>query len=98
MALAHNPVLWPQLAAAGVELTLSGHTHWGQFAIPRLHWSLASVFLEHAMGAYAKAGSLLYITPGTGSWGLPLRIGAACEVAFVTLQRGPAALRTISGR
>jgi predicted MPP superfamily phosphohydrolase len=98
IALAHNPALWPQLADAGVELTLSGHTHWGQFAIPRLRWSLASVFLEHAMGAYARGNSLLYITPGTGVWGLPLRVGATCEVAFVTLRRGPAAIRTTSRR
>lgn len=98
IALAHNPALWPQLAAAGVELTLSGHTHWGQFAIPRLRWSLASMFLEHAMGVYARGNSLLYITPGTGSWGLPLRIGAASEVAFLTLRRGPAAIRTTARR
>jgi len=92
VALAHNPALWPQLAEAGVDLTLSGHTHWGQFAIPRLGWSLASVFLKHAMGSYREGDSLLYITPGTGVWGLPFRIGAASEVAFVTLRRGPAAI------
>jgi len=92
VALAHNPALWPQLAAAGVDLTLSGHTHWGQFAIPRLRWSLASVFLEHAMGAYREGDSLLYITPGTGVWGLPFRIGAASEVSFITLRRGSAGI------
>src|SRR5829696_4042374 len=32
IAFAHNPALWPALAARGVALTLSGHTHWGQFA------------------------------------------------------------------
>lgn len=94
IALAHNPALWPQLAAAGVDLTLSGHTHWGQFAIPRFGWSLASVFLKHAMGAYREGDSLLYITPGTGVWGLPFRIGAASEVAFITLRRGPAGIET----
>lgn len=34
IALAHNPALWPELAARGVALTLSGHTHGGQFALP----------------------------------------------------------------
>jgi predicted MPP superfamily phosphohydrolase len=29
IAFAHNPALWPALAARGVALTLSGHTHWG---------------------------------------------------------------------
>ncbi|MEO7455039.1 MAG: metallophosphoesterase [Gemmatimonadaceae bacterium] len=88
IAFAHNPALWPALAAGGVELTLSGHTHWGQFALPKLGWSLASPFLEHAMGAHSVEDSLLYISPGTGYWGIPFRIGASPEVTLVTLRRG----------
>lgn len=92
IALAHNPALWPALVARGVSLTLSGHTHWGQFAVPRLGWSLASPFLKHAMGAYRERDSLLYINPGTGYWGIPFRLGALPEVTVVTLRRAPAAL------
>jgi uncharacterized protein len=92
IALAHNPSLWPALAKRGVALTLSGHTHWGQFALPSLGWSLASPFLKHAMGAYRDEGSLLYINPGTGYWGIPFRIGALPEVTLVRLRRAPAAL------
>jgi uncharacterized protein len=92
IALAHNPALWPALAKRGVALTLSGHTHWGQFALPSLGWSLASPFLKHAMGAYREQGSLLYINPGTGYWGIPFRIGALPEVTLVRLRRAPAAL------
>lgn len=85
IAFAHNPKLWPQLAARGVALTLSGHTHWGQFAMPTLGWSLASPFLEHAMGAHVERDALLYISPGTGYWGIPFRLGASPEVTLVTL-------------
>lgn len=92
VALAHNPALWPALAKRGVALTLSGHTHWGQFALPSLGWSLASPFLEHAMGAYRADDSLLYINPGTGYWGIPFRLGALPEVTLVRLKRAPAAL------
>jgi predicted MPP superfamily phosphohydrolase len=88
VALAHNPALWPALAKRGVQLTLSGHTHYGQFSIPRIGWSLASPFLQLAMGGYQAGDSLLYINPGTGYWGLPLRIGALPEVTVVTLRRG----------
>lgn len=91
IAFAHNPALWPALAARGVALTLSGHTHWGQFALPKLGWSLASPFLEHAMGAHTEKGALLYISPGTGYWGIPFRLGAPPEVTLVTLRRGEAA-------
>ena len=92
VALAHNPALWPALAQRGVALTLSGHTHWGQFALPSLGWSLASPFLKHAMGAYRDKDSLLYINPGTGYWGIPFRLGALPEVTLVRLRRAPAAL------
>ncbi len=88
LVMAHNPALWPGLAQRGAHLTLSGHTHHGQLSIPRLDWSLASVFLEHAMGSHRHGESLLYINPGTNYWGLPFRIGALPEVTVLTLRRG----------
>lgn len=88
LALAHNPALWPALAERDVHLTLSGHTHWGQLAIPALDWCLASPFLEHAMGWHARGGSLLYIHPGTTWWGIPFRLGTPPEVAVLTLRAG----------
>jgi predicted MPP superfamily phosphohydrolase len=87
IALAHNPALWPALAEHGVALTLSGHTHWGQFAIPQLGWSLASPFQTRAMGVHRDGHSMLYIHPGTGYWGLPFRLGAQPEVTRITLHR-----------
>lgn len=86
VAFAHNPALWPGLAERGVALTLSGHTHWGQFALPRLGWSLATPFLEHAMGGHRDGDALLYINPGTGYWGIPFRLGAFPEITVVTLR------------
>jgi predicted MPP superfamily phosphohydrolase len=87
LALAHNPALWPALARRGVELTLSGHTHYGQLVIPWLGWSLASPFLEHAMGEHRTGSSHLYINPGTNYWGIPFRIGTPPEVTVLTLRR-----------
>ena len=84
--LAHNPGLWPALAARRVPLTLSGHTHYGQLAIPALNWCLASPFLTHAMGAYESNGALLYISAGANYWGIPFRIGCPPEVTVVTLR------------
>jgi hypothetical protein len=91
LAFAHNPALWPSIAERGAALTLSGHTHWGQFALPRIGWSLASPFLQHAMGAYQEGEALLYVHPGTGFWGIPFRLGALPEVALVTLRRADTA-------
>jgi predicted MPP superfamily phosphohydrolase len=87
IALAHNPSLFPALAERGVALTLSGHTHWGQLALPAAGWSMAGMFLEDAMGVITRGRSLLYISPGTGYWGIPFRIGATGEITHVTLRR-----------
>lgn len=87
VALAHNPLLWPALAERGVQLTLSGHTHWGQLAIPALRWSLVTPFVEYAMGMYRDRNATLYVHPGTGYWGIPFRLGAPPEVTRITLRR-----------
>ncbi|MHB8585380.1 MAG: metallophosphoesterase [Thermoplasmatota archaeon] len=87
IALAHNPDLWPQLAQRNVALTLSGHTHHGQVSIPRLNWSLASMFLEYPMGMFRANGAALYVNPGTGFWGLPLRLGAWPEITVIVLRK-----------
>lgn len=89
VTLAHNPALFPALAERGVDVVLSGHTHHGQFSIPSRGWSLASVFLEFAMGTHEQNGSLLYISPGTNFWGIPFRVGALPEVTVVTLRAKP---------
>ena len=90
LVLAHNPALFPALAARGAHVVLSGHTHHGQFSIPSRNWSLASLFLDYAMGSYERDGAKLYISPGTNYWGIPFRIGALPEVSVVTLRRAPA--------
>jgi len=86
LALAHNPALWPALARHDVDLTLSGHTHYGQLAIPSRGWSAASPFLKLAMGRHQQGHSLLYINPGTNFWGIPFRIGTPPEVTVLTLR------------
>lgn len=87
VALAHNPALWPELARRGVDLTLSGHTHYGQLAIPDWGWNIAASFLDLSMGAHRQEDSLLYINPGTNYWGVPFRIGTPPEVTVLTLRR-----------
>jgi uncharacterized protein len=87
IALAHNPALFPALARRGAHVVLSGHTHHGQLAIPSRGWSLASPFLEFAMGMHERDGAVLYISPGTNYWGIPFRIGALPEITILTMKR-----------
>jgi hypothetical protein len=64
--------------------------------VPGLGWSLASPFLEHAMGAHVEGESVLYISPGTGYWGIPFRIGASPEVTLITLHAAANASAEVS--
>lgn len=89
IALAHDPALFPKLAHAGASLVLSGHTHWGQIAAPfvptRINISRLS-FRYHA-GMYREEGATLYIHPGLGTTGPPIRIGSPPEITILRLCR-----------
>jgi predicted MPP superfamily phosphohydrolase len=81
--LAHQPVQVEQAAAAGVDLQLSGHTHGGQL------WPFDYVVrLDQpaVQGLSRQGGTQLYVTPGVGYWGPPMRIGATPEVTVIELQ------------
>ncbi len=86
--LAHDPALFRAAAKAGVELTLSGHTHGGQIAVPFLYRSLSLSHLTHHfhVGLYTKNDATLYVHPGLGTTGPPIRIGVAPAVVILTLR------------
>ncbi|MGH7297608.1 MAG: metallophosphoesterase, partial [Polyangiaceae bacterium] len=86
--LAHDPARFDQAADAGVELVLSGHTHGGQVAVPFLAktLSLSSLAHQYNMGFYTRGRSTLYVHPGLGTTGPPIRIGAAPEVTLLILR------------
>ncbi len=84
--LAHNPKLTPQGEAAGFDLQLSGHTHAGQF----FPWTLAVklVHAPHVVGLSRSGRMWVYVNPGTGSWGPPVRLGTRPELTLLRLVRG----------
>jgi predicted MPP superfamily phosphohydrolase len=85
--LAHDPALFPEAAAHGVALTLSGHTHGGQFAVPLAprRWNLARLMTPFTSGLYQIGASILYVNRGLGTTGPPVRLGARPEIAVFTL-------------
>ena len=72
----------------GVALTLAGHTHGGQIALPFLYrWvSLARIAHRFNVGLYRKGDSWLYVHPGLGTTGPPMRLGVAPAVVILTLR------------
>jgi hypothetical protein len=88
LLLAHDPQLFPEAAARGVELTLSGHTHGGQIAVPGLHrkLNLARLMSPFTVGVYRAGRSTLHVSRGAGTTGPPIRLGAPSEIAVLTLR------------
>ena len=84
--LAHDPDVFPYVPAR-IALTLSGHTHGGQVAIPVLRRPvIPSHYGErYARGHVIEDGRHLYITSGLGTSGLPVRLLAPPEVVVLEL-------------
>jgi len=87
--LAHDPALFPDAAARGVDLVLSGHTHGGQVAVPLLarKLNLARLITRFTSGLYHSGASTLYVNRGLGTTGPPVRLAVAPEIAVLTLRR-----------
>jgi predicted MPP superfamily phosphohydrolase len=84
--MAHQPQGFKEAAKRKIELTLSGHTHGGQFGFKWLKWSLAKPFLKYDMGLFEENECQLYVSSGTGFWMLPIRFGLSPEVSLIELQ------------
>ncbi len=78
----HIPVGIDEAVGAGIKLQLSGHTHNGQLFPFTL---LVRLFYKYTQGLYTINGMNLYVSPGTGTWGPPLRIGSSNEITLINL-------------
>jgi predicted MPP superfamily phosphohydrolase len=83
--LAHQPAAIHEAAEHGVDLQLSGHTHGGQI------WPFTYlVYLQqpYVEGLHRHRGTetQIYVSPGTGFWGPPMRLGTAAEITHITLR------------
>lgn len=87
--LAHNPDLFPAAAEAGAALTLAGHTHAGQIALPFFveRLGLAHLSTRFAAGLFALGDAKLFVHAGLGTTGPAVRIGAAPEIVELVLRR-----------
>jgi predicted MPP superfamily phosphohydrolase len=86
--LAHDPSRFDAAADAGVDVVLSGHTHGGQIAVPFASRALSLARLAHPynVGFYTRGRATLYVHPGLGTTGPPMRLGVAPEVTILVLR------------
>ena len=91
LVLCHQPGGWRAARGAGADVTLAGHTHGGQIALPSQGVNLARLSTPYVAGPYQRGDQLLYVSRGIGVGAIPLRFGVPPEVDLITLRRGPAA-------
>ncbi len=80
--LAHQP-RQARVAAHGVALQISGHTHGGQI------WPFHHIVRAeqgHLQGLRRVGDTQLWITRGAGFWGPPLRVFAPSEISLLVLR------------
>jgi uncharacterized protein len=85
--LSHYPGVFDRAAELGIDLTLAGHTHGGQLAIPFTQHGLniSDLIYRYTSGCYEKHGAQLYVNRGIGTVGYPIRLGARPEVTLLEL-------------
>jgi predicted MPP superfamily phosphohydrolase len=80
--LAHQPRTVRQAAPHGVGLMLTGHTHAGQIWPFGYLVKTQQPFIE---GLHRVGATQVYVSPGTGLWGPPMRLGSTSEITLIRL-------------
>ena len=86
--LSHRPELFDTYVACGMDLTLSGHAHGGQFRLPFVGGLVApnqGVFPKYDSGLYIDGSTNMIVSRGIGNSILPFRFNNRPEVILVEL-------------
>ncbi|MFO7710876.1 MAG: metallophosphoesterase [Candidatus Woesearchaeota archaeon] len=78
----HSPEGIGYAKDAGIDLQLSGHTHNGQIFPFNLFVRMRYKYIK---GLYDLDGMMLYVSPGTGTWGPYMRLGSRNEITDLRL-------------
>jgi len=84
LLLAHNPIIFRRAVRAGVDLTLSGHTHGGQVRVRDNDQRL--IRRRGRAGLHRRYDSHIYITRGIGTVVLPVRFQCPPEISVLELR------------
>lgn len=85
LLLAHNPIIFRESARAGVDLTLSGHTHGGQIKL-RDEEKRILPRRKLTAGLHKRRNSQIYITRGIGTVVVPMRYRCPPEISLLELR------------
>ena len=87
IVLTHNPDAALLLPKGFAALTLAGHTHGGQIALPFLRRvNTARILMTpYDGGTFVEDGCLLHVNRGIGTIFIPIRLGAPPEITVYSL-------------
>ena len=86
LMLQHDPTCWREkiLPECNAQLTLSGHTHGGQFSL--FGWSPVALAYQEWEGMTYEGSRAIYVSIGAGSL-IPFRLNQPREITVITLKR-----------
>lgn len=89
LCVTHRPDPFVYLPAA-CALTIAGHTHGGQVALPLVQsWAMArasSLGVRYARGVIREKGHVLFVSPGIGTSSVPVRLGVPPEISLLKIE------------
>jgi hypothetical protein len=80
--LDHQPIGLNQAVESGIDLQISGHTHYGQL------WPLGHItdLIYEVSWGYKRIGQTnIYVSSGAGTWGPPCRLGNTPEIVNIKI-------------
>lgn len=86
--LCHKPYYFDAAVAGKFDFMLSGHTHGGQIVLVDflgIKLTPAALASQYISGKYRRGNSLLYVSRGIGTVGLPVRVNCPPEITVFTL-------------
>ena len=89
LCLMHRPDPFVHLPAT-CALTIAGHTHGGQVALPLVQdWAMArasSLGVRYARGVIRENGHVLFVSSGIGTSSVPVRLGVPPVISLLKIE------------
>lgn len=88
--LAHNPDYFPEYAAYGADLVISGHVHGGMVRLPLLGGCISpmlKLFPRYDRGAFHHGNRIMLLSAGLGNHTIKLRVNNPPELMMIELQK-----------
>lgn len=86
LCLTHSPMVFRRLPHR-CALTIAGHTHGGQVNLPLISRALLpeGFGFRYAAGSFHEDGKYLFVTPGIGTSGPPIRFRVSPEISVLEI-------------